>query len=81
MGDTCTPIGFLDGGRIVTALSPWLWLVGFAIMAVMMFQHFNFIVVLILILSLPRLFTLFRPKSEIERRYFDVTPVQRWTMK
>jgi len=74
------PIGFLDGGRIVTALSPWLWLVGFAIMAVMMFQHFNFIVVLILILSLPRLFTLFRPKSEIERRYFEVTPVQRWTM-
>ena len=80
MGDTCTPIGFLDGGRIVTALSPWLWLVGFAIMAVMMFLHFNFIVVLILILSLPRLFSLFRPKSETERRYFEVTPAQRWTM-
>jgi Zn-dependent protease len=74
------PIGFLDGGRIVTALSPWLWLVGFAIMAVMMFLHFNFIVVLILILSLPRLFSLFRPKSETERRYFEVTPAQRWTM-
>ena len=74
------PIGFLDGGRIVTALSPWLWLVGFVIMGVMMFQHFNFIVVLILILSLPRLFTLFRPKSEIERRYFEVTPARRWTM-
>jgi len=74
------PIGFLDGGRIVTALSPWLWLVGFAIMAAMMFQHFNFIVVLILIFSLPRLFSLFRPKSETERRYFEVTPVQRWTM-
>src|SRR5881409_280472 len=25
------PVGFLDGGRIVTALSPWLWLVGIAI--------------------------------------------------
>src|SRR5881409_3321508 len=25
-----TPVGMLDGGRIVTALSPWLWLPGFA---------------------------------------------------
>src|ERR1035441_8455250 len=25
------PFGFLDGGRIVTALSPWLWLVGLII--------------------------------------------------
>ena len=29
------PIGFLDGGRIVTALSPWLWLVGAVVMVVM----------------------------------------------
>jgi Zn-dependent protease len=74
------PIGFLDGGRIVTALSPWLWLVGFVIMGVMMFLHFNFIVLLILIFSLPRLFSLFRPKSEMERRYYEVTPAQRWIM-
>ena len=26
------PIGVLDGGRIVTALSPWLWLVGATVM-------------------------------------------------
>src|SRR6184192_3391801 len=25
------PVGFLDGGRIVTALSPWLWLVGLVV--------------------------------------------------
>ena len=23
------PVGMLDGGRIVTALSPWLWFPGF----------------------------------------------------
>ena len=74
------PIGFLDGGRIVTALSPWLWLVGFVVMGLIMFEHFNFIVLLILVFSLPRLFFLFRPKSETERRYFEVTPAQRWTM-
>ena len=74
------PVGFLDGGRIVTALSPWLWLVGFAVLVVMTITHFNFLLVLILIMSLPRLFFLFRRKSEAELRYFEVTPAQRLTM-
>jgi len=74
------PIGFLDGGRIVTALSPWLWLVGFAVMLVMIFTHFNVILLLILAFSLPRLFFLFRRKSEAELRYFEVTSAQRWIM-
>lgn len=74
------PVGFLDGGRIVTALSPWLWLVGFAIMIGLTIIHPNFILVLILIFSAPRLFFLFRRKSDEEKRYFEVTPAQRWTM-
>jgi Zn-dependent protease len=74
------PVGFLDGGRIVTALSPWLWLVGFAVLVVMTVSHFNFLLVLILVLSLPRLWFLFRRKTEAELRYFEVTPAQRWTM-
>ena len=72
------PIGFLDGGRIVTALSPWLWLAGTVIMGGMLFLHFNFIVLIILVMSLPRLFSLFRKKSTEEARYFEVTPVHRW---
>ncbi|HEY5040656.1 MAG TPA: site-2 protease family protein [Verrucomicrobiae bacterium] len=72
------PVGFLDGGRIVTALSPWLWLVGFAIMVVMTITHFNFILLLILVFSVPRLLFLFRRKSAEELRYFEVTPAQRW---
>lgn len=74
------PVGFLDGGRIVTALSPWLWLVGFVIMIGLTVLHPNFILILILIMSAPRLFYLFRRKSEEELRYFEVTPAQRWTM-
>jgi Zn-dependent protease len=74
------PVGFLDGGRIVTALSPWLWIVGFVILVLMTVAHPNFLLVLILILSLPRLFFLFRRKGEHELRYFEVTPAQRWTM-
>jgi Zn-dependent protease len=75
------PVGFLDGGRIVTALSPWLWLIGFAILLVMTVMHpSNFLLILILIASLPRLFSLFRSKSDVERRYFEITPQQRWIM-
>jgi len=74
------PVGFLDGGRIVTALSPWLWIVGFAIMVGLTVTRPNFILFLILIFSVPRLFSLFRRKSDEERRYFEVTPGQRWAM-
>jgi len=74
------PISPLDGGRIVTALSPWLWLVGFVIIVGLTIMHPNFILLLILIFSAPRLFFLFRRKSDAERRYFEVTPGQRWTM-
>jgi Zn-dependent protease len=74
------PFGFLDGGRIVTALSPWLWLVGLVIVGALMFVQFNFILLLIFIFSLPRLFSLFRKKSAEEKRYYEVTPEQRWIM-
>ncbi len=74
------PVGFLDGGRIVTALSPWLWIAGFAIMVGLTIMRPNFMLILILIMSAPRLFSLFRRKSDEERRYFEVTPGQRWAM-
>jgi Zn-dependent protease len=75
------PTGFLDGGRIVTALSPWLWVVGMVVVAVMLCGHpTNFILWMILFFSLPRLFSLFRKKTDEERRFFEVTPEQRWLM-
>lgn len=74
------PVGFLDGGRIVTALSPWLWIVGYAILVALAIQRPNFVLILILVFSIPRLFFLFRRKSEAEKRYFEVTSGQRWTM-
>jgi Zn-dependent protease len=74
------PVGFLDGGRIVTALSRWLWLPGFAMLLWFGWKFPNFIVWLIVIASLPRVFSLFRKRTEDEQRYFEVTPAQRWTM-
>jgi Zn-dependent protease len=75
-----TPIGFLDGGRIATALSPWLWILGTVIFAVLLFVSFNPVLLIIFIMTLPRLFSLFRKKTPEEQRYFEVTPMQRLIM-
>src|SRR5438445_10781152 len=75
-----TPVGMLDGGRIVTALSRWLWLPGFALLLLLGWKFPNFVVWLMVLLSLPRVYSLFRKRTEEERRYFEVTPTQRWTM-
>ncbi len=74
------PVGFLDGGRIVTAISPWLWVIGLAVLVAQLFVHINFLLVMILVMSLPRIVSLFRRKTDEEKRYFEVTPGQRWTM-
>ena len=75
-----TPVGMLDGGRIATALSPWLWVPGLAVLGWMAWTHPNFIIWLVLILSLPRLFSLFRKRTAEEQRFYEVTPSQRWSM-
>ena len=75
-----TPVGMLDGGRIVTAMSRWLWIPGFALLLWFGWQYPNFIVWLMIFLSLPRIISLFRKRTEEEKRYYEVTPAQRWTM-
>lgn len=74
------PIGFLDGGRIATALSPWLWVLGTTAMIGMLILSPNFMIFLILLMSAPRVFTLFRKRTQEEQRYFEVTPGQRALM-
>jgi Zn-dependent protease len=74
------PIGFLDGGRITAAISPWLWVVGLVILGAMIFTHPNFLLILILLMSLPRVWSLFRAKTDEEKRYFEVNTEQRLTM-
>src|SRR5258705_13299258 len=75
-----TPVGMLDGGRIVTALSRWLWFPGFSLLIWFGWEYPNFIIWLIVLLSLPRVYSLFRKRTEEEQRYFEVTPAQRWIM-
>ena len=79
------PLTPLDGGRIVTALSPWLWLLGLALMGALAWLRPNadaFFILLIFILfqAIPRIRTLFRKRTDEEQRYFEVTPSQRLTI-
>lgn len=75
------PIVPLDGGRVVTAISPWLWVAGLGVMVFVLLKFsFNIFILLIVGLSLPRVFSLFRQQSETERRFFELSPAQRWMM-
>jgi Zn-dependent protease len=80
------PVGFLDGGRIVTAISPWLWIVGYLLMiayGVLVWRQTGTLpqlLVFVLILGLPRLFSLFRERTPEMNRFFNIEPGQRWSM-
>jgi Zn-dependent protease len=87
------PVGFFDGGRIVTAISPWMWLVGFSALGTLVVWRFrdsysvgsfiehNFILLVVLFFALPRIFWLFGSRKSPEQlRYFEVTGGQRATM-
>lgn len=88
------PVSPLDGGRITTAISPWLWVAGYAVLGTWLgwriWSAFNggatlgvglFLMAFILVSGLPRLVWLFRGnKSAEERGCFTVTTGQRLTM-
>lgn len=87
------PAGFLDGGRIVGAISRWLWLVGYLVLGGWLgwdiYRAFTgarplgsgiLVMGMVLVSGLPRLFSLFRRHTEAEQRYFAVTARQRLTM-
>ncbi|MBN8248188.1 MAG: hypothetical protein J0L84_12180 [Verrucomicrobia bacterium] len=75
------PIGPLDGGRIATALSPWLWLPGLAIMGWLAWiRPYSFMIWLVLLLSLPRIVSLFRRRTDEEQRFYEVSAERRWVM-
>lgn len=78
------PIVPLDGGRIVSAISPWLWLLGLLLILPVLWVSANILLVIILFLllfhSLPRVLALFRRRTEFERRYFECSGAQRWTI-
>jgi Zn-dependent protease len=74
------PTGFLDGGRIMAALSPWLWIPGILLLGYLGWVHPNFVIWLMIILSIPRIISLFRARTDAEKRYYEVSADKRWIM-
>lgn len=71
------PIGALDGGRIAMAVSPWLWVVGLVLILAMVIQRPNLVLIFVLVTAMPRLFSLFRTKTDAEREYLAIPASQR----
>lgn len=71
----------LDGGRVVTVLSPMLWLAGIAILAVLTFFRFNPLLLLILIMAATRCWKA-RKETKEGSAYFQVDRETRirWTI-
>jgi Zn-dependent protease len=75
------PIVPLDGGRVVGAISPWLWVVGLCLLVPYLLLTFSgpgLYILIIVATSLPRVWRSFRDRNDPEvRRYFEAKPWQR----
>ncbi|GBF33846.1 membrane metalloprotease [Desulfocucumis palustris] len=60
------PLGFLDGGRIATAISLWLWIPGAVILGVLAFKIGNPVIFLVLILGLFEGYKVFKNRRNPE---------------
>lgn len=75
------PVSPLDGGRIVTALSPLIWAVGLVLMAVGAWYTFSPILIIVLLLGIYRAKQTWNDRYDPERAlYYRVKPWQRLTV-
>ncbi len=74
------PVVPLDGGRAMAALSPWMWFVGLAAMAVLAFTFPNPIILLILLLAGYETYRRWKARKaggEEVASYYNVKPAHR----
>ena len=75
------PIVPLDGGRVVAALHPAIWIVGFAALAGLVVLAPNPILLLVLVLAAYELYHRWSTRHEArESEYYKVTPGQRFAV-
>lgn len=72
------PVWQLDGGRIISAVHPALWIPGLAGVAVLMFFYPSPILILIVVLGALQAWSWWQHRDAPEhRRYYQATPAQR----
>lgn len=69
------PVHPLDGGRIVSAISPKLWLIGIPIGIIALFKAFNPILILLLILGVIKVIEQYK---STDKSYYEVKTATRW---
>jgi Zn-dependent protease len=75
------PVLPLDGGRAMAALTPWMWLVGFALLVVATFVFPNPIMLLILLFGGIETWRRWKQRKEpAAREYHRVKPSTRWAI-
>lgn len=68
------PLSPLDGGRIVSVVSPRIWFLGIPILLGLFFWSPSPMLVLVAILAAPQLWTAFKNRSAMDAAYFRASP-------
>ena len=71
------PLSPLDGGRIVSVISPKIWFLGVPILVGLFFWIPSPLLVLIAILALPQIWSVLSGKAALESRYYEAAPAVR----
>jgi len=74
------PVGQLDGGRAVQAITPLLWIPGYVGMVWYAFEHPSVLVFLILALGFRQFLSAFRHETEEQRAYREMSGLARFAI-
>lgn len=64
------PVSPLDGGRIVSAISPRIWLLGIPLLVGLLIVHPNPLLLLIVVVAIPHAWRALRNKEALGSRYY-----------
>ena len=67
------PVSPLDGGRIVSVISPRIWFLGFPMLVALFIWRPSPLLILIAIFALPQLWSAFKDKNALASEYYKAT--------
>ena len=67
------PVSPLDGGRIVSVISPRIWFLGFPMLVALFIWRPSPLLILIAIFALPQLWSAFKDKTVLASEYYKAT--------
>jgi Zn-dependent protease len=65
------PVSPLDGGRIVSAISPKIWLLGIPLLLGLFLVQPNPLLLVVIVIAIPRVWRILRNKEALDSRYYE----------